>query len=143
MPKLKDLIPDVEQQPDGLDKLTPKKQQAVFALLESRTYTEAAKAAGVDRRTIYRWIRYDKNFRDELREARREAIGETTARLKLLAGGVVDDLADIVKNKDASAASRVSGIRIILDYAYRAVELEDIEDRLIGVEQAIDEHGPQ
>lgn len=141
MPKLKDLIPDPERQPDGLDKLTPAQQKAISALLISRTLSEAAKAAEVHRATVYRWLRRDGNFRTELRRARREFIGETTAHLQRLSGEAVENLGKLVKDKKVSAASRVSGIRIILDYAYRSVELEDLEDRLVGVEEAMDKYG--
>ena len=40
---------------------------------------------------------------------------------------------------EAGAASRVSGIRANLDYAYRAIEMEDIEERLTRIEEAIAE----
>jgi len=143
MPKLRDLIPEKEHRLKGLDRLTPIQQKAISALLMSRTYSEAARSAGVDRSTIYRWIRQDENFRTELRNARREAIGETTAHLQRLTGVAVENLGKIIACDSASAASRVSGIRTILDYAYRAVELEEIEGRLDGVEEAIDQYGSQ
>ena len=141
MPKLRDLIPEKEHEAEGLDKLTPAQQKAISALLISRTLSEAAEAAEVHRTTVYRWLRQDRNFRTELRRARREFIGETTAHLQRLSGEAVENLGKIVKDEKASAASRVSSIRIILDYAYRAVELEDLEDRLDGVEEAMDKYG--
>ena len=51
----------------------------------------------------------------------------------------VDSLKQIIANDKSSAASRVSGIRTNLDYAYRGVELEGIEERLARVEEAIAE----
>ena len=49
----------------------------------------------------------------------------------------VDSLQQIIADGKSSAASRVSGIRTNLDYAYRAIELEDIEERLTRIEEAI------
>ncbi|MDA1315473.1 MAG: hypothetical protein O2968_19260, partial [Acidobacteria bacterium] len=115
----------------------------ILALLVCRTFTAAAKTVGVDRTTVYRWIRQDKTFRRELSKARLQALAETTARLQRLAKTAVIQLSKIIKDDEAPAASRVSGIRTTLDFAYRAVELEELEVRLAEVEDALKQHGSQ
>ena len=47
----------------------------------------------------------------------------------------VDSLKQIIADDKSSASSRVTN----LDYAYRAVESEDIEERLTRLEEAIAE----
>ena len=39
------------------------------------------------------------------------------------------------KRKEISSASRVSAARSTLDYAYRAVELKDLDERVATLEQ--------
>jgi hypothetical protein len=141
MPTLNDIIAREEEKPQGIDRLTPNQQRSIEALLESRTFCDAADRAGVDRRTIYRWIRTDEIFREEYSAVRRETMGQTTARLQEISKTAVEELANIIKAEKAPFASRVSAIRTALDYAYRAVELEDIEARLVDVEEAIKNHG--
>ena len=109
------------------------------ALLATRTIAEAAASARVGRATLFRWLRDDENFRRCLKAARRHALGQATARLQQMAVSSVDSLKQIIANDKSSAASRVSGIRTNLDYAYRGVELEGIEERLARVEEAIAE----
>ena len=119
------------------DKLSPAKERAIAALLATRTITEAAESARVGRATLFRWLRNDEDFRRCLQAARRQALGQATARLQQMAVSSVDSLQEIIADKKCSAASRVSGIRTNLDYAYRAIELEDIEERLTHIEEAI------
>ena len=40
-----------------LENVTPKKRRAVEALLTNPDVTQAAKAAGVSRNTLYRWMK--------------------------------------------------------------------------------------
>jgi transposase-like protein len=141
--RLNDLAPSRELQPQGIDELSSSQQEVILALLVCRTFTAAAKKAGVDRTTVYRWIRQDNSFRRELAKARREALAETTARLQRLTKTAVIQLGKIIKDDEAPAASRVTGIRTTLDFAYRAVELEDIQERLVEVEDSIKQYGPR
>ena len=121
------------------DQLSDAQERAINALLTTRTISEAAQTARVGRATLYRWMRNDENFRRCLQAARRHALGQATARLQQMAVSSVDALQEIIADSKAGASSRVSGIRTNLDYAYRAIELEDIEERLTRIEQAIAE----
>ncbi|MDA1316234.1 MAG: hypothetical protein O2968_23185 [Acidobacteria bacterium] len=141
MPRLNDIIAREEEKPQGIDRLTTNQQRSIEALLESRTFCAAAERAGVDRRTIYRWLRTDEIFREEYSAVRRETMGQTTARLQEISKSAAEELKTIIENKTGPVASRISAIRTALDYAYRAVELEDMEHRLVDVEEAIKNHG--
>jgi hypothetical protein len=141
MPTLRDIIAREEEKPQGIERLKPNQQRSIEALLVTRTFGAAAEKAGVDRRTIYRWIREDEVFREEFGAVRRETMAQTTARLQEISKDAVETLATIIKKEEAPAASRVSAIRTALDYAYRSVELEEIEERLVDVETAIKNNG--
>ena len=122
---------------DASDKLSDAQMRAIGALLTTRTIKEAAESAHVGRTTLFRWLREDEDFRRCLHAARRNALGQATSRLQQMAISSVDSLQQIIADDKSSAASRVSGIRTNLDYAYRAIELEDIEERLTRIEEAI------
>ena len=122
---------------DSSDKLSDAQQRAIGALLTTRTIKDAAQSARVGRTTLFRWLREDEDFRRCLQAARRNALGQATARLQRMAVNSVDSLQQIIADDKSSTASRVSGIRATLDYAYRAIELEEIEERLTRIEEAI------
>lgn len=127
---------------DGEGGLTVKQERAIETLITSPTIIEAARKAGVSRRSISRWLREDENFRHEFKAARRQVLEHATARLQRLSCGAVGILEEILRDENASPASRISGIRALLDFAYRAFELEDIEERLAGVERRLKENPP-
>jgi len=49
----------------------------------------------------------------------------------------VDVLRKVMTDSDNPAGSRVTAARIILDTALKAVEMEDLESRLVKVEWAV------
>ena len=121
------------------DIISPSKERAIAALLVSKTITRAAETAGVSSRSIFRWLREDETFRRALRAARRQALALGTARLQQIALEASDSLGDIIHDAKAASASRVSAIRTALEFAYRAAELEDIEERLADIERTLEE----
>ncbi len=141
MPTLREIIAQEEEKPEGIDRLTPVQQGAITALLETRTMGTAAAKAGIGRTTLYRWLRTDKNFRKEYGEVRRETMRHTTARLQEISKNAPEALLAIIVDPKTPSAARVSAIRTTLDYAYRSVELEDIEGRLVDVEEAMKRQG--
>jgi hypothetical protein len=58
-----------------------KQEEAVAALLTQRNVDEAARAAGIGARTLLRWMK-DPEFQTAYRAARREAFGQSIARLQ-------------------------------------------------------------
>ncbi len=86
--------------------LSPAQQQALAALLAGRTVTAAATEAGVDRTTIYRWLRdpYRAAFRRALELGRRELRQAMEARLLALASKAADCLEGTLTNGGGKAA---------------------------------------
>jgi hypothetical protein len=74
--------------------------------LGGKTITAAAKAAKVDRTTIYRWLRdpCDPSFRNALEQGRLELQAAVKTRLMRLANKATDCLEDAVKAGDSKAA---------------------------------------
>ncbi len=117
--------------------LTPKQEALIVALLAAPTIQEAAKAAGVPERTAHRWL-HEEAFTTAYMHARRDALRQATARLTRASSAVVSVLLQIAADKDASAAARVTACRTVLEFAYRAEELEDLAARLAALEHQME-----
>jgi transposase-like protein len=118
---------------DAGDKLTPIQERAIVALLSNSTIRRAAKAVGVDDGTLFRWLQ-DKDFHTAYRAARRETVTQAIARLQQASSEAVNTLREIVKDKKQPAPARVSAAKAILEFSIKAVELEDMADRIAEIE---------
>jgi DNA-binding MurR/RpiR family transcriptional regulator len=119
-------------------KLTAKQERALAALVAQPTISEAAKVLGVGETTLYRYMR-DAQFSDALKRARRAAVAQLTARLQAGASGMAGVLQTIAEDETAPASARVSAARAVIDYTLKAVELEDLSERLEALEKAVNE----
>src|SRR5690242_20575552 len=106
--------------------MNAKAENLIVCLLREPTIERAAKAAGYSTRHTYRLLG-EPEFKAAYAAARRDAIDQATARLQSAAGAAVSVLLMIAADKAASAGARVSAAKTILDAAYRACELQDVE----------------
>jgi len=109
--------------------------RAILALLEHTTAEKAAAAIGVSAVTLWRWMQQE-DFQARLRLARRRAYSQSVARLQPASSAAVGTLLRVMTDQAAPAASRVRAADSVLDHAAKAIELEDIEERLSDLERA-------
>jgi len=112
-----------------------KHAKIVEALMCSRTISEASEHAGVPERTLYR-IMAQEDFVTLYREARSLAVSIATSKLQKASSLAVDTLSEIMEDVEASPSARVSASKVVIDLAFRAYEIEDIESRLSRLERA-------
>ena len=112
-----------------------KKDEAIAALLNHRTIEEAARAAGIGSNTLLRWLQVPE-FQACYRKARREAYSQSIARLQQASSAAVSTLLKVMVDPSSPASSRVRAADCVLDYAAKAIEIEDIEVRVTALEQA-------
>ena len=117
------------------EKRSRKTEQFIAALLTEPTIEAAAKKVGIGEVTAWRWMK-DRAFGDQYREARREAMRRTTARLQGASLEAVDALREI-QHAGESESARVSAARTILEQALKATDLEDVQQRLDALEQVV------
>ena len=117
------------------EKRSRKTEQFIAALLTESTVEAAARKAGIGDVTAWRWMN-DRAFADQYREARREAMRHTTARLQGASLESVDALREIQRSGESESA-RVSAARTILEQALKAADPEDVQQRLDALEQAV------
>jgi len=121
-------------QPDATKSgLTRKQESAISALLSESKLDDAAASAGVNRATLWRWLK-DEEFQRAYMAARREAVRQAVARLQQTSGEAVDTLRDVMKDTAATPAARVSAAKAILEMSIKAIELEDMAERLAALE---------
>ena len=119
---------------DSRGKLSRKHEQAIAALLNERTIVKAAERVGVGEVTLWRWLQQN-DFKAEYRKARREVVGVAVGRLQQASCEAVQTLCDVMADSNAPASSRVSAARNVLELAMKAVELEDLEERISVLER--------
>ncbi len=96
---------------------------------------EAARAAGIGTRTLMRWLQIPE-FQDAYRQARRDAFGQSIARLQHASSAAASVLLKVMLDPNAPASSCIRAPHSILDHAAKAIEIEDIEVRLSELERA-------
>ena len=112
-----------------------KAEQLIAALLVQPTIEAAAKLVGISVASARRWMKAP-SFREQYNEARREAMRQTTGRLQAAALEAVDALCKVQRAGESESA-RVSAARTILEQALKAADLEDVQQRLDALEQAV------
>jgi hypothetical protein len=116
-------------------KLSGKQEQALIALLTEATVEAAAAKAGMNARTLFRWLN-DPPFVAAYRAARRQAVQRATGRLQQAASDAVTTLQDVMTDAAAPAPARVSAAKSVLELAVKAVEIEDLTACIEALEQA-------
>jgi len=114
-----------------------KKEEAIAALLSHRNIEEAARAIGVGYKTLLRWLELPE-FRDAYRNARREAVQRAVARLQQATGAAGLTILKLMTDPNVPAAVRLRAAECVFDHAIKAIELEDIEVRVVELERAAD-----
>lgn len=115
-------------------KFTRKQEQAIAALLSSRSVEEAAKSIGVSHNTLLRWLALPEFGRLYL-EARREAVHQAVARLQQSTGFASLTILKLMTDPTVPAAVRLRAADCVFEHALKGIELEDIEVRLANLER--------
>ena len=110
-------------------------RRAIAALLTQRNIEEAAKSIGIGSNTLLRWMK-EPEFQQAYRDARRQAFGQSIARLQQATGAAATTLLKIMVDQNAPASTRVRAADSIFNHAAKAIEIEDIEARVSELERA-------
>jgi hypothetical protein len=111
-----------------------KQEGAIAALLSQRNIEEAARVAGISMRTLLRWLQMPE-FKAAYSEARRSAYSQSLARLQQASGAAVATLMKIMVDPNAPASSRVRAAHYVLNHATKAIEIEDLGERVKYLER--------
>jgi uncharacterized protein (DUF1778 family) len=106
----------------------------IAALLSHGNHEEAARAAGVSRRTLNRYQKVPE-FRVAYLEARRAVMFQANARLQQAASAAVSTLVKVMVDPSTPAAARVRAADCILARANQGLENEDYDLRIAALER--------
>jgi hypothetical protein len=99
---------------------------------------DAARAVKITPRTLYRW-QQDPLFDRAYRKARRDAFGQGTARLQQASGAAVSTVLKIMLDQNAPASTKLRAADLVLSHGAKAIEIEDIEARVVELERSAGE----
>lgn len=113
--------------------LTRNQDRAILALLSHHTMKEAAASVGVGEATLWRWLQ-DEDFQRAYQRARREAVRQAIANLQQASGEAVNVLSELMRDTSVPATARVTAAKAIIEYSIKAVEVEDLAERVAELE---------
>ena len=117
------------------EKLGAKKEGAIIALLTSRSVEDAARAADVPLRSLYRWLK-EPEFDAAYRKAKRAAFGQAVSRLQQGTGAAAAVMLKLMVDSGVPASTRLRAADCVFTHAKSAIEMEEIEARVAALEQA-------
>jgi len=120
------------------DKLTRRQEHTIAALLTCDTITAAAVQCGIAEATMHRWLK-EASFQAAYREARRQVVQHAITQVQRATSEAVATLRTVMRDPNSLASARVSAAKVILETAIKAVELEDLEARIIALEAQVQE----
>lgn len=114
--------------------LTSRQQFAILEILSSPSYEEARRRIKVAKGTLYDWLKTPA-FQAELSRQRKEMIDQAKDRLKYGMTKAVDRLMELLEDRQASIQLRAA--QAILEHGFKAIEQQEIEQRLKELEERI------
>ncbi len=120
------------------EKLTPKQERALVALLDCGEIKKAAEIAEVGEVTLWRWLQAP-DFQSRYRAARRQLVETAIAQLQSDCTTAARVLREVAEDRQAPASSRVAAARAIIEQSVSAVQLTDLQERLEEVERLLQE----
>jgi hypothetical protein len=129
-------VPPLTTAVKAFNALSPKQLVALEALLAGTTRCEAARAAGVDDRTLRRW-QHDPSFRMALQQARCDLWIESASLLQQANREAIQTLVEALRDESRSY-TRVMAARTILDWTVKALTVDAIGSRCDQTEHDIE-----
>jgi hypothetical protein len=123
---------------DGNETITVKQARVIPYLLVASSIEEGCKRARVSKGAVYAWLK-DDTFRWELKR-QRDAIIERA--LDSLKANLSKAAATLVKHLDSKRENiSIRAAENIIEYAQRAIENEELEKRIVALEERLTEGG--
>jgi len=112
------------------------REVAIAALLSEKTVLAAATKVGIAESTLRAWMK-EPDFTYDYRLARRAVVRQATDRLAATCAEAVANLLDVMNNSK-NDGSRVAASKAVLDFAFKAIQLDDLTTRVEQLEFDLD-----
>jgi len=132
---------DIDERRQAMAQVTAKQEKAILELLRNPTVRDASNKAGVGERTLWRWLKDNEDFKAAYMDARRQAFSRALGLLQQVLSEAVLVLRDVMNNPDTKESSKVSAAKAIIDTGLKAMELDDLEERISRLENILKNPG--
>ena len=112
--------------------MNPNKEKVLAALLTQPTKELAAKAAGINSRTLRRYLSEDREFQEAYKKAVSSLVEDAAMQAKQSLHPALACLRDIVEDAEQGSQARIQAARSLLEYGLRLTEIQDILRELEG-----------
>lgn len=122
---------------DEPKRLTAKQVKALEALLDGANVQDAASAAGVNRKTVARWLQepaYWKLYQVNSRRGLELAARRLTGKLDM----AVDMVASVMEDDEAPPSVRLRAAQQVIDGSLKLLEVTDFAERLAALEERLE-----
>jgi hypothetical protein len=110
-----------------------KDSMLIAALLAGNTFEQAAKVAGISRRTAYK-LRQGEEFQKKYRDAKHELLASAVSALHSCATVFVETLKNVCQDPKSRGSEKATAADRGLNTLLRAVEIFEVEERLQKLE---------
>lgn len=117
------------------DNLPPKKRKAIAAILAQPTMQQAAKAAGISERQLYRWLDMPE-FQAELKAAENELIDAAGKKLSAGLEVALTALLELITGAESEAVRRLAAADW-LNQAFKVYDLRTLAARMDEIERRL------
>ncbi len=118
--------------------LTSRQQQAIAAIVATGDVTIAAQSVGVNRATLYRWMKQPQ-FVQAVHAAEADAVEDLSRMLVRLGRTAVATLAKAMSDPATPAATKVRAADATLSKLLQLRELATLEQRVAALEASVGE----
>ena len=118
-------------------KLTAKQVKGLEALLDGASVQTAAERAGVNRKTLGRWLTetlFWKTYQLNSRHALELAARRLTGKLDM----AVDMLASVMEDDEAPPGVRLRAAQQVIEGSLKLLDVTDIQERLAALEERLE-----
>lgn len=120
----------------GFEKLKARQIQAASMIAAGKCHADVARVLNCSASLISQWA-VKPEFREAVLEAKRQIFTECLTDLQGYAADMVKELKKIAEDEEHGVQARIRAITAMLDYAFRAREIETIERRLEVLENVV------
>ena len=107
------------------EKITPKQEKFMLALMTAPTVTEASKLAGIARSTGQKYLT-DITFKRAYRQYRTDIMQQATGKLQNASIRAVEILEEIMNDETVSPYARQQAAQTILNMAMKSHEVDNV-----------------
>lgn len=131
--------PNETERSQSSETLTRRQRAVLPYLITTPSLEEGCRKARVSKTTVYVWLK-EPGFQTELKRLRQALVDEAFDRLKAGLIQAVDKLLELL-HAEGQVGIQLRAAQALLDHGVKAVELQDLAQRVEELERAVSNQG--